>query len=152
VKNYSSDAHQCFLNGYSCSQAIFAVYGRQNKLPESLAVKIACGFAGGMLSGHICGAVSGVIMVLGLMYAGEDPNDRPRKEYVYDVVAEYISRFKMKFKTVECRELLEAYKADQIRNGIKASEQNTFTDFCPTIVKYAADLLDDMIRERTNLQ
>jgi C_GCAxxG_C_C family probable redox protein len=56
----------------NCAQAILATYGPQiglQKIDYDLCMKVAAAFGGGInLTGNVCGAITGALMVLGLKY------------------------------------------------------------------------------------
>jgi C_GCAxxG_C_C family probable redox protein len=73
----------------------------QFKLDEETALKISCGFGAGMgRAQETCGAVTGAYMVIGLKY-GKD------KEKIYSKVREFTEKFKTKYKTTNCKVLLD---------------------------------------------
>ncbi|MEA3294019.1 MAG: C-GCAxxG-C-C family protein [Euryarchaeota archaeon] len=60
-------AVSCFKEGFSCSQALLSTYGPQFDLNREMALKVSGAFGGGIgHMGETCGAVTGVIMVIGL--------------------------------------------------------------------------------------
>ena len=67
-------AKKLFLDGYNCSQAVFGAYAEDFGIDFSTAMKISSGFGGGFgRMREVCGAVSGMTMVLGLKYGYDDP-------------------------------------------------------------------------------
>ena len=57
------------LEGYNCAQSIFYSFCDDLGFEKNTALKIACGFGGGMgCKGEVCGAVAGGIIVIGLKY------------------------------------------------------------------------------------
>jgi C_GCAxxG_C_C family probable redox protein len=70
-----------FREGYSCSQAVLAVFAQDFSLDRDTANRISQGFGGGIAhSDGICGAVSGAIMVIGLRYGRTRADDIVAKE------------------------------------------------------------------------
>ena len=68
-------AAELFLKGYNCAQAVAVAFCDVTGLEESFAAKMASSFGGGMgRMREVCGAVSGMLMVAGLLY-GYDSND-----------------------------------------------------------------------------
>jgi C_GCAxxG_C_C family probable redox protein len=57
-----------FQEGFSCSQALRSTYGERYGLARDLALKLGDAFGGGMGGlGRMCGAVTGALMVIGLV-------------------------------------------------------------------------------------
>ena len=56
-----------FMQGYGCCQSVVAAFADMYGLDEKLALKIAAGFGGGVgRMRMMCGAVSGIVMLVGL--------------------------------------------------------------------------------------
>ena len=63
----SEQAVRKFRKGFNCSQAVLSVYAEEFGLCRETALKIACGYGGGMgRMALTCGAVTGAFMVIGL--------------------------------------------------------------------------------------
>ena len=62
--------------------------------------------------GEMCGAVSGALMVLGLLYGHSESDDLETKARSYTMAEEYMNRFKARNGSVVCRELLEEYNEE----------------------------------------
>ena len=62
------DAVSAFESGFNCSQAIVRTYGPDYGLSALDAIRVSCGFGGGMRRADTCGAVTGALMVLGLRF------------------------------------------------------------------------------------
>ena len=72
----SEQAVRKFGKGFNCSQAVLSVYAEEFGLCRETALKIACGFGGGMgRMALTCGVVTGAFMVIGLKYGNVDANE-----------------------------------------------------------------------------
>ena len=61
-------AEQNFENGYNCAQAVLLAFSDLTGLEEKAALSLASSFGGGMgRLREVCGAVSGMFMVAGLL-------------------------------------------------------------------------------------
>ena len=134
-----------FKEGFSCSQAVLAAYCEQFGLSNQLAVRIAGAFGGGMgRMAETCGAVTGAIMVIGLKFGCTTPGDIKTKENAYAVVREFIHRFKGRNFSTLCRDLLECDISTP--HGLKrAQEEKLIPRCCPTFVKDATEILDQLL-------
>lgn len=139
------EAVACFKEGYICSQAVLATYGTQFGLERDIALKIADGFGGGMgRMGETCGAVTGALMVIGLKHGRTMVEDTQAHEMTYELVNEFVRRFKSRNGSVLCRELL---KCDiSTPEGLKtARQQDLFSMICPEYVRDAAEIIEDIL-------
>ena len=86
---YGKRAEQLFMEGYNCSQAVLLSYSDITGLDDKTAAMLASGFGGGMgRMREVCGAVSGMFIVLGIVAGYSDPSDAQGKKSTY---AEYRS-------------------------------------------------------------
>lgn len=102
-------AKEYFLKGYNCSQAVLLAFSDLTGLDEKVAVKLASSFGGGMgRMREVCGTVSGMFMVLGLLYGYDaaSPNADEEKKVHYARVQELARRFREEMGSIICRDLL----------------------------------------------
>jgi len=135
-----------FKQGFNCSQAILAVYGEQFGLKHKTALKLACGFGGGMRMAETCGAVTGAFMVIGLKHGAITTEDKSAKQETYELVKEFAKKFKSRNGSVICKELLGCDISTP--EGIKiAQENNLFSSLCPKMVQDAAEIIEEMMNQ-----
>ena len=100
-------AKRYFERGYNCAQAVLLAFGEETGLSESQAARLASGFGGGMgKMREVCGAVSGMFMVQGLLRGYEDPSAKEEKTELYAEVRGLAERFREKNNSIICRDLL----------------------------------------------
>ena len=76
-KNLAVD---CFHEGYNCAQSVMVAFCDVTGLSKDFAARVASPYGGGMgRMREVCGAVSGMLMVAGLLYGYEDPKDTKTK-------------------------------------------------------------------------
>lgn len=139
----SEKAAELFSKGFNCSQSVFAVFAEKYGLSEELALKIGCGFGGGMRNGEICGAVSGAVMVISLRYGHSDGTDNESKTLCYQKAREFTEAFKAKQGSIICRDLLGIDIF--VGNGLNiANEKGLFRTTCVDMIKFAVQLLEEM--------
>lgn len=74
---HSDLARELFKQGYNCSQSVFAAFCDETGLDTETALKIASSFGGGMgRLREVCGAVTGMFMVVGMKYGYTDPSQK----------------------------------------------------------------------------
>ncbi len=104
----SEVAVEKFKSGYCCSQSVLYSFADRVGLEPDLALKIADGFGAGMgRKQKVCGAISGAVLVLGLLYGRGEDDPLDKHEHTYEKVKDLIERFETQHGTVICRELLK---------------------------------------------
>ena len=96
-----------FMAGYGCCQSVVAAFADLYGLDDTLAKKIAAGFGGGV--GRLrmmCGAVSGIVMLVGLDCGQTEGNDREGKSACYKVVQELLEKSRSQNGSLICAEIL----------------------------------------------
>lgn len=144
--NHADKAVEYYGNNFNCSQGVFTAFATEYGIDEKLALKLGTDFGGGARKGELCGAVSGALMVLGLRCGHCDSNDLASKQKAYAISEEFTNRFIAKNGSVVCRELL-GYDLTKEEDKSVIKEKNLFRTFCPSMVRSAAEILDEMIEE-----
>lgn len=99
-------ARQLQSEGYNCSQRVVMVFDDLYDVsPESLAV-LSAGFGGGIGGqGEVCGAVSGMVMLSGLL-RWTVPADKPA---LYSYIKHLSGNFTLANGSLICRELKQMH-------------------------------------------
>ena len=144
----AKEANSQFEKGFSCAPAIFSTYSEQFGLGEELALKIACGFGGGIgRMGRTCGAVTGVVMVIGLKHGQANAGDEESRQETHKLVKEFIDKFTALHGSIECRELI-GYDLSSPAGLKAARESGVFEKKCHGLVYDAACILEDVLHLR----
>ena len=107
VNEKSALAKAYFEEGYNCAQAVLLAFCEETGLTKAQAARIAYTFGGGMGKlREVCGAVTGMFMVEGLLRGYDDPKAKEEKAEVYARVQALATSFKDKNHSIICRELL----------------------------------------------
>jgi C_GCAxxG_C_C family probable redox protein len=139
------NAISLFKKGFRCSQAILSTYGIQFGLDQELALKLASPFGAGMGSlGNTCGAVTGAFMVLGLKYGNSKVGEMKKKEKTYQIVKEFVEKFKSRNGTIMCKDLLNC-DISTFEGRNKAIEEKLFIEICPNLVRDSAEILEELL-------
>ncbi|MDC7124334.1 MAG: C-GCAxxG-C-C family protein [Spirochaetales bacterium] len=97
-----------FIEGYNCAQSVLFSLSEYTDLSEDFSLKVATGFGGGMgRTQHVCGAVSGGILALNLLYGRGLSDGKDKQDDVYIKVRELIKKFETENDTIICKELLD---------------------------------------------
>ena len=93
--------------GYNCCQAVVLAYNDLFGLDETLAASLSSGFGGGMgRMREVCGSVSGMVMLAGLIAPAADPSVKDWRTRNYALVQEVAGEFKAINGSIVCKELL----------------------------------------------
>jgi C_GCAxxG_C_C family probable redox protein len=146
MKRYEQ-AGEYFLQGYNCSQAVALAFADLCDFDKDRLLKIASSFGGGMgRLREVCGAVSGMFIVTGLLYGYDTPERGRIKAEHYSRIQSLAKRFEDRFGSIVCRELLGLnLKHDQ---PIPSPRTDDFYKKrpCKEIIEYAAMILDEYIK------
>ena len=134
---------------FNCSQGIFAADAVEHGVEEALALRLGTNFGGGARKGELCGAVSGALMVLGLLYGHSERGDAAAKASAYALAEEYMDRFIRENGSVVCRELL-GYDLSVPEQMQTIREKDLFHVRCPEIIRSAVAILDELLTEQGN--
>lgn len=129
------------FDGFACSQAVLAAFCGRYGLDETMALRLATGFAGGMKSGEVCGAASGAIMVIGLKYGHIDAADKESRRFAGERVREFMDAFRERTGHLTCRDLLGCDIATP-EGRQYALNNNLFATTCRDLVVAAVEILE----------
>ncbi len=108
IKIRVGNAVEIFEQGYNCSQAVFMAYADAYGIEQETAAKLATSFGGGMgRLREVCGAVSGMFLVLGMHYPATNTKDKTAKTKNYDAVQRTAKEFKAEMGSYICADLLK---------------------------------------------
>ena len=94
-----------FASGLYCAESVLTVIAEEEGIYSDILPSIATGFCGGMSrTCNMCGAVTGGILALNLVYGRKSANDSVEENY--QAVQKLISNFEEEFGSVNCQELL----------------------------------------------
>ena len=148
MKNMHAErAVDYYSRNFNCTQGVFTTYAIEHGFDEKLALKLATNFGGGARKGEMCGAVSGALMVLGLLYGHSESDDLDTKTKTYAMAEEYMNRFIKKNGSVVCRELL-GYDLSKPEEKAVILEKNLFRTLCPDLIRSAVEILDEFLEEQ----
>ena len=111
-----------FMAGYGCCQSVVAAFADLYGLDELQAKKIAAGFGGGV--GRLrmmCGAVSGIVMLVGLDCGQTEGSDRDGKSACYKVVQQLLAQSEAENGSLICAEILGLKGHEKARSSYVAS-------------------------------
>ena len=142
LDNRVETAVALFEEGYNCSQAVFMAYSDRYGINEEIAAKLASSFGGGMGKlREVCGAVSGMFLVLGLHYPNADPKDKIAKNTNYAAVQRTAKEFKLQMGSYICADLLKIKHAPEKPEASERNEAYYAARPCSSCVAFAAEIV-----------
>lgn len=137
-------AAELFMQGYNCAQSVFMAFCDVTGLEQEFAARLSSSFGGGVgRMRQICGAVSGMSMVLGTLYGYDSPNDDAAKKEHYARVQELAGLFREQTGSIICRELLSNPSTDP--TPAARTKEYYKARPCARFVELAGQLLDAYI-------
>jgi C_GCAxxG_C_C family probable redox protein len=137
-----------FLEGYNCAQAVFYSFCDCLNFDKDTALRLSCGFGAGMArKQEVCGAVSGGIMAIGMVYGRGENQDRSYTEQTYKAVTEFMDRFKEKQGDFICKRLLGGCELKAPEGQKEFKEKDLLNKVCSECVRNAVEIVEDIIRK-----
>ncbi len=136
---------ELFLEGYNCTQAVCMAFSDLTGLSPQQAAKMGSAFGGGMgRMREVCGAVSGMYLVLSLLYGYDTPDDTLKKA-LYTDVQHLAERFRAEAGSIICREILKNPPSDP--NPSPRTAEYYAKRPCAKMIMLATRLMEDYIAE-----
>ena len=145
--DHSIKAGELFLGGCNCAQAVFLAFTDVTGMDTKTAAMISSSFGGGMgRMREVCGAVSGMLMVLGYLYGYDDTvqNDSQKQTHYKNIQA-LAGKFREECGSIICREILKNPPSDP--SPTPRSEAFYQMRPCTRMVYRAAEILDQYRKE-----
>ena len=146
-------AKSYFLQGYNCAQAVLLAFEDAIGLDRDALLKLTLPFGGGMVRLRLtCGAVSGMVMALGLI-TGTSELSGSTKHQQYAFVQELVKRVQNLNGSIICGELLtgKGIEAQTLPNAEKRSEGYYKKRPCADLCYDAAQILEEFLKEKSFL-
>ncbi len=133
-----------FNSGMNCAQAVALSFLQESGMSEDLLKKASIGFGGGLGRQRlVCGAVSGMCMVLSLVLS-----DGKDKLAIYSIIQEACAQFKKECGSLICAELLEGVTADNSPVPEKRTASYYKKRPCGEICGIAAEIAEKFLNKK----
>ena len=141
-----------FMAGYGCCQAVVAAFADLYRVDDTLAKRLAAGFGGGVgRMRMMCGAVSGLVMLVGLDCGQTEGSDRDGKSACYKVVQELLAQSREQNGSLICAEILGLKGYEKANSSYVASARTAEyykTRPCAAKVESAARIFADYLKSK----
>ncbi len=144
MENRAEYGEKLFLSGYNCAQAVVCAYADTLGIEESKLLKLAGSFGGGMgRLREVCGTVSGMFIVAGLLWGSDKVGDREAKSAHYKIIQDLAAKFREINGSIVCKELLGLTRPE----GTYVPEERTPEYYkkrpCAKYVRQAIEILEE---------
>lgn len=147
---HEEKAVQAFIDGANCAQSVVVAFHEEIGMDQSDALRLASSFGGGIgRLREVCGAVSGMLMVYGMLHGYDDIKDADAKKAHYTNVQALVSRFRDVHGSFICRELLNLQAGENASpTPSERNEKFYHARPCAAYVATAARLLDEILLQQ----
>ena len=140
---YSEKACTNFKNGYNCAQAVLLAFAEVLGIDDVFALKLASSFGGGMgRLREVCGAVSAMFMIAGLLQGYTEPNNDEIKAQHYKLIQNLGNEFKSRCGSIICRELLGLPDGADSPIPSKRTDEYYQQRPCENCIRIAAEIIE----------
>ena len=147
---YAKKAMDLFKEGYNCSQAVFLAFEDKLHIDRKVALKLSSSLGGGMgRLREVCGAVSGMFLVAGVLYGYDDPKDYDKKTEHYARIQQLAKEFETLNDSIICRDLLGLGKEKEGPAPDKRTDEYYKKRPCAELVGMAAAIMEQYILDNT---
>lgn len=140
-------AEELFRMGYNCAQSVFAAYADLFGMDRESALRLSSPMGGGMgRMREVCGTVSAMALLSGLVDGNSDPCDQEKKTLVYDRVRKMSDAFAEENGSIICRELLGILGRELSAEPSLRTEEYYQVRPCIKFVRSAAKIIKNTLQ------
>jgi len=140
------------MSGYGCCQSVVAAFADLYGLDDLMAKRVAAGFGGGVgRMRMMCGAVSALVILVGLDCGQTEGSDREGKSACYKVVQELLAQSKADNGSLICAEILGLKGYEKATSSYIASPRTAEyykTRPCAAKVESAARIFANYLKKK----
>lgn len=145
---YAANAIELFKDGCNCSQAVFLAFEDKYGIDRKTALMLSSSFGGGMgRLREVCGCVSGMFMVAGVLYGYDNVKDYDAKKIHYERIQFLAKEFETRNGSIVCRQLLGLTEGKDVPAPEKRTESYYQKRPCAELVGIAAAIMEQYINE-----
>lgn len=144
-------AYQYHKSGYNCAQSVAASFADLTGWTPEQLFAAAGGLGGGYGGSHAeaCGAVSGAVLVLGILFPHTREGDAEEKRRIYALAKDFRQRFFEVFGHTRCMDLLQARPG--VSEKTPAARRLGVTAHCDNMIVTSVELLEELLRQQGKL-
>lgn len=146
--DHAEKARELFKQGYNCTQAVLGAFSEETGLDMDIAMRLGASLGGGMgRLQEVCGSVSGMFMVAGLLKAHPVPDSHAANADHYRLIQKLAKEFEKENGSIVCRDLLgltQKQQASDVDKAVKAYKKRP----CIELVYCAAAIAEQMLLQK----
>jgi len=132
----------------TCSQSSFIALNQTFNLNADNLVKALASFPGIAFRGETCGAVTGCLLGIALVYE-EDPKNREKQRLSVAPSVNFCEKFESEFGSTRCRDVIQKmtnkeYQISKPEDYEVLAQDGVLND-CPVVIKKAVHIAADII-------
>lgn len=148
AEHYSEKARELFLSGYNCAQSVVGAFAPELNADTKTLLMTVSPFGGGMgRMREVCGAVSGMFIVAGMLYGYSEPEEFEKKALLYSRIQHLAELYKKQNGSIICRELLGLGSGPDSPTPEKRTDMYYRKRPCADLCACAAGILAEYIAE-----
>ena len=129
--------------GFNCCQCVLAAFTDVTGLTEQESMNLGAGFGAGAGTGELCGAISGAVMVLGMVTPVDMADPIGSKKRTMGLSKELQKRFQETFGALRCQDLLKNKFIPNVTTP--AAREMGITNHCTIMIVTAVEMVEDML-------
>lgn len=151
VEKRAALARENFTSGYNCSQSVAMAFADIYDIDADFMATISAAFGGGMgRLREVCGAVSGMVLIAGLMIPANRVEDKAAKSANYALTQEMAEIFRNENGSIICRELLGLTCRKDEPTPEDRTEKYYKKRPCAELVEMAARIVAETMNKRAD--
>ena len=136
-----------FKEGYNCTQSVILAFKDILKIDANEMCKIASPFGGGFSRmRETCGAVSGMVLVLGNLIGYCTPETGEKKHELYKNTQEILRIFESRYGSLNCGKLLNLTQKHDDSLPSKRDDSFYLNRPCLELIGGAAEILEEFLK------
>lgn len=143
---YAQKACKNFEEGYNCAQSVLLAFSDVVGLDEDTILRLSSSFGGGMgRLREVCGAVSSMFMIAGVLKGYTSPDNDEVKGEHYQLIQELAKEFQTRCGSIICRDLLGLPEGPDSPVPSKRTEEYYQERPCENCIKVAAEIIESKL-------
>ena len=140
-------AIEYFKQGYNCSQAVVLTFKDVLTIDAEELCRIASPFGGGISRmRETCGAVTGMVLVLGNLIGYSTPELGEKKHELYKKTQEILKIFENRYGSLTCGKLLNLSQKHDDPKPTPRDHSFFLNRPCPELIGGAAEILEEGLK------
>lgn len=138
-----------FKSGLNCAQSVVLAFSDLTGMNREDLLRISAPFGGGVgRMREVCGTVSGMMMILGIVFYNAKAPTIKEKSELYAREQELASRFRKINGSIICSDLLSGVTSDCSPKAEERTEEYYKKRPCSQLCADAAEILEEYLKEQ----